>query len=367
MNTELVQPMPAKLPVPALLLRLAAIGAILGVIAGLFAYAGGWFTPHKLTPAAFADRFQQINGIHSGFRRNHAKGVGVSGWFTSNGNGIAVCKAAIFQPGKVPVIGRFSLAGGQPYAADADAVARGLGLRFAPPGGEEWRTAMLNLPVFPVATPKAFYDQLLAMAPDKATGQPDPAKVKAFLAGYPESAKALALIKSQPKPSGFANSAYNSLNTFRITNAAGETAWVRWSLAPVEPFIPVAPAGAGSQDKNRLFDALIADVHAHPLEWHLILTIAGPGDPLDDATLPWPPGRRSIDAGTLTIDHIESEETSPARDLNFDPLILPDGIAPSNDPLLSARSAVYSQSFTRREGESREPSAVTAAETGKQP
>jgi catalase len=49
-----------------------------------------------------------------------------------------------------------------------------------------------------------------------------------------------------------------------------------------------------------------------------------------------------VDAGTLTIDHVESDATSPARDINFDPLVLPNGIAASDDPLLSARSAAYS-------------------------
>jgi len=49
--------------------------------------------------------------------------------------------------------------------------------------------------------------------------------------------------------------------------------------------------------------------------------------------------------GTLTLDRVESEETSAATDINFDPLVLPAGIAPSDDPLLSARSAVYSRSF----------------------
>jgi catalase len=67
----------------------------------------------------------------------------------------------------------------------------------------------------------------------------------------------------------------------------------------------------------------------------------------------------------LIIDHVQSEETSPARDINFDPLVLPDGIVASDDPLLSARSAAYSQSFTRREGEPKEPSAVSTAETEK--
>ena len=37
----------------------------------------------------------------------------------------------------------------------------------------------------------------------------------------------------------------------------------------------------------------------------------------------------------------------------------------SDDPLLEARSAAYSQSFTRREGEAKQPSAVSPAETQK--
>jgi len=44
---------------------------------------------------------------------------------------------------------------------------------------------------------------------------------------------------------------------------------------------------------------------------------------------------------------------------------LPVGIEPLDDPLLSARSAVYSQSFTRRSGETKEPSAISPADTRK--
>jgi catalase len=69
-----------------------------------------------------------------------------------------------------------------------------------------------------------------------------------------------------------------------------------------------------------------------------------------------------VDVGTLTIDRIDSENDSEndgrCRDINFDPLVLPSGIAPSDDPLLSARSAAYSESFTRRAGEKKDPSAV---------
>ena len=93
----------------------------------------------------------------------------------------------MFKAGNVPVIGRFSLTGGNPYVVDGPLIVRGLGLSFRPPGGQEWRTAMIDLPVFPVTTPQAFYDQLFAMRPDPTTGQPDPSKVKAFLAAHPEA------------------------------------------------------------------------------------------------------------------------------------------------------------------------------------
>jgi catalase len=189
--------------------------------------------------------------------------------------------------------------------------------------------------------------------------------MQAFIAKYPESGKALQLIQSQPKPSGFEGSTLNSLNAFRFINATGGITSVRWSLIPVPPSEPIKTTDVGPTNKNQLFDALIAAVHRHPLEWHLIVTIAQPGDATDDATIPWPPDRRQVDVGMLTIDGVESDDVSPARDINFDPLILPNGIASSDDPLLSARSAVYSRSFTRREGEPKNPSAISPAETQK--
>ncbi len=344
------------------LARFALIGVILAAVAGTFAYLGGWLSPKELTPARLTDGFQQVAGVHPGFRRNHAKGVGVSGFFESNGNGVRLSKAAVFRPGRMPVLGRFSLGGGQPYAADAPDAIRGLGLEFSLPDGELWRTAMINRPVFPVRTPEAFYEQLLASKPDPETGKADPEKMKAFLERHPETVRALALIKTEPAASGFENSTFYGLNAFRFTDAAGRSIPARWFVAPELPFTAAAEAG----DKNYLFEALIAAMHEKKqLHWRLLVIVGQPGDPTTDATIPWPPEREQVDVGTLTLDRVESEQTSPATDINFDPLVLPDGIAASDDPLLSARSAVYSQSFTRREGETKEPSAITPADVRK--
>jgi len=362
--TPSAEKQPAPVSRGSTLPRLLGVVVIILCVAAGFLYLGGWFSPKALTPARFVDQFERDDGVHSGFRRNHAKGVGVSGYFESNGQGARLSKAVVFKAGRLPVIGRFSFGGGIPDVADAPTLVRGLGLLFRLPDGEEWRTAMINMPVFPFQTPQAFYDNLVASQPDPKTGKPDPQKMAAFAASHPATVRALGIIQSHAPSSGFDNSAFHSLNAFWFIDAAGKSIPVRWTLEPVQPFAPANTATAHT-DKNYMFDELIASIMQHPLQWHLVVTIGQPGDPTNDATVAWPDGREQVDVGTLTLDHIESEETSPARDINFDPLILPSGISPSHDPLLSARSAVYSQSFTRRASEAKTPSAISPAEVQK--
>src|SRR5437879_493963 len=352
------------------LVRLGAIGAVMLSVAGAFAYTGGWLSPLRLTQDRMMAAFEDANGTHPGFRRNHAKGVCVTGWFESNGQAAALSKAAVFKPGRVPVVGRFALAGGMPFQTDAPATVRSMALRFLPPRGAEWRTGMNNIPVFPVNSARGFYEQLLASSADPATGKPDPARMKAFLAAHPETVRAMSLIKKRQVTSGFANSTFHSLNAFRFVDATGASVPVRWSTVPVQPFAAdnaetsgaAEPPGAG--DKNYLFDDLIAQISQHPQQWRLIVTIGQADDPTNDATLPWPADRRQIDAGTVTIDQASSEDSGRCTAVNYDPLVLPPGIEPSDDPLLSARSAAYARSFTLRANEEHEkpPSAVSVQE-----
>src|SRR5258706_1172353 len=210
-----------------------AVSSVGGADAGIIAFTTITMSYHlELTPDRFVDRFEQINGVHSGFRRNHAKGLGVTGSFESNGNGVRLSKAAVFEPGRVSVIGRFSLDGGQPYQPDRPDTRRGLGLQFSPPNGELWRTAMINFPLFPVRTPEIFFERLLAFKPDPATGKPDPANVQAFEERHPESVEVLKVITAEPRGSGFGNTTFHSLNTFLFTSVAGEKIPHRRLLKP---------------------------------------------------------------------------------------------------------------------------------------
>src|SRR6202022_4239197 len=249
------------------LLKLGAIGAVMLSVAGAFAYVGGWLSPVRLTQDRMMAAFQHANGAHAGFRRNHAKGVCVTGWFESSGQAAALSKAAVFGPGRVPVVGRFALAGGMPFQTDAPATVRSMALRFLLPGGEEWRTGMNNIPVFAVNSARGFYEQLLASSPDPATGKPDPAKMKAFLAAHPETVRALPLIKQRQVTSGFANSTFNSLNAFRFVNSAGASVPVRWSAVPVQPLAGDRTEPSAAGDGNYLFDELIAQIAQHPQQW----------------------------------------------------------------------------------------------------
>jgi catalase len=249
-----------SLSVSNTLARLATIGVvILSVVAG-FLYLGGWFSPHELTPIRFVNGFQKVFGIHSGFRRNHAKGMCVSGFFDSNGQGTHLSKAVVFESGRVPVIGRFSLGGGDPYVSDAPDTIRGLGLLFRLPDGEEWRTATINRPVFPFNTPQAFYDNLIASKPDPNTHKPDPAKMATFVASHPEFARAVKIFQSNPPSSGFDDSTFNGLTAFRFINADGVSTPVRWSMVPVDAFKPADTAQPANSDNNYLFDDLIARI-----------------------------------------------------------------------------------------------------------
>src|SRR5262249_25494274 len=133
----------------------------------------------------------------------------------------------------------------------------------------------------------------------------------------------------------------------------------------LDPLQPCEEAVAAPADKNYLFAELIAQIHRQPLRWRLIVIVAKPGDPTHDPSIGWPADRERVDVGTLTLDRVEAEELSTATDIVFNPLMLPAGMAPSDDPVVRARSAAYVESFSRGVGEAKQPSAITPADVEK--
>lgn len=328
------------------LLRLALVGGIPLVIALLFLWAGGWLVPRPLSADKLVDVLRQSGGEHPGYRRNHAKGMCVLGEFESNGQASALSRAQVFASGKTPVTGRLAIAGGNPNAPDYAVPVRSLALDFQLINGQQWRTGMNALPFFPVATVGGFYEQQEASRPNPATGKPDPRKMQAFLTRHPEAKPFLAWVKQYTPSSSWVTDRYNSLNAFVMTNAQGKTHVVRWSMVPRAAGMPIA--NADKQDPLFLQKDLTQRLAQGPAKWDLVIILSQPGDSSNDASQAWPTDRQTINAGTLVIYRATPQLDGPCNNINYDPLILPDGIRGSDDPLLNARSSAYAKSYDLR-------------------
>lgn len=336
-------PSPAGSPVA----RLALIGVLVAALAAAFAYVAGWFSPTRLTPARLVATLAPASGPALGFRRNHAKGVCFTGTFESNGNGAALSTARMLSAsGSYPVTGRFNLATADPKTQDGMARVRGLSLRIVTPDGDEWRSAMIDAPLFPVATPQAFYDLQTALAK-----KGDPTAMKNFVASHPSFGAFAAWAGSAPFMASYAQERFNGLNSFVFTDASGADHVVRWSFIPAAAPVAVPADELKQRDPDFLSKEITQRVQQQPQRWTMAVTVANAGDPTADPSQPWPADRRTVDVGTLVVTAIEPEPDGPCRDINFDPTVLPRGMHVSDDPFPAARSAAYSVSFNRRTAE----------------
>jgi catalase len=336
---------PDRSPARSVFGSLVLIAVVIGGGAAAFAYTAGWLSPDRLTPDRLVNAFAPPTGVALGHRRNHAKGICFTGTFEANGAGSALSRAEVFARGQYPALGRLNLGTADANAPDATVRVRGMGLRIATPDGQEWRTAMINAPVFAVSTPQAFY-ALLLTAKSK-----DPDALKTFAAAHPEFAGFAAWSTSGPWTGSYAEERYNSLNSFVFTDAAGAAKTVRWSLLPETQPTPVAPEALAKGGPDVLEQEITERVQRGPVRWTMVVTVANPGDPTADPTKAWPEDRRTVEVGTLIVQKIEPEPNGPCRDINFDPTVLPPGIGTSDDPFPAARSAAYAVSYDRRTAE----------------
>lgn len=333
----------------ASLAGLGAIAVVVVAVAGAFAYTAGWLSPSRLTSSKVVDSLAPPGGPALGYRRNHAKGICFTGSFEANGQGSSLSSAPMFEAGSYPVTGRFNLAGPVPTAPDGSGRVRGLSLRIQTADRrQEWRTAMINPPIFPIATPQDFYALQVAGAK-----KDDPTAMKQFAASHPSFAAFGAWARTAPFTSSYAQDRFNSLNSFVFTNAQGQDSTVRWSFIPVAVPVAVPADELKKRDPDFLFKEIGERIASAPQKWKLVVTVANAGDVTADPTQAWPEDRRAVEVGTLVATKVEAEADGPCRDLNFDPTVLPTGMHTSDDPFPAARSAAYAVSFNLRIAEAK--------------
>lgn len=339
---------PANSPVPW-----AAFTGIAIVVVSLstaFAWVAGWIGTGRLTAPRLVTDIE-AGKSHPGFRRAHSKGVCIAGHFEPSPQARTLSKARVFSQSQTPWHGRLSIGGADPYGLDAQARVRSMSLSFRTDDGQEWRMAMNSFPFFSVSSTAGFHEQLIASRPDPATGKPDPARMAAFLARHPEAKRFQAWAKSAQWSNSWANTTYHGVNAFRFIDDAGRTRFVRWSMEPQAPFAAMGDAERQKAAPDYLAHELTARLGQGPLRWNMVVTEAAPGDTTDDPSQSWPADRPRHVVGVLVLESSQAQANGTCRDVNYDPTVVPTGVALSDDPILAARAAAYSVSFNRRERE----------------
>jgi catalase len=287
-------------------------------------------------------------GVHPGERRNHTKGTCALGTFVGVPKAAAYSRSPLFSGQALQVVARFSLAGGNPNSPDAERSPRGMALEFRLPNGSLQHMTMINTPMFFAAMPRTFLDKMLALAPDPVTGKPDPELIKAFAASHPDNAGQAKFLADNNPPKSYANSAYYGIHTFKFINRDNKTTLVRWHFVPQDGEKDLSKAELTSMPTDFLEQALIKRAQQGPVRWDMLLTIGQPGDPENDPTILWPKDREELKVGTLTISSAMNQEGAGCEKINYDPLVMGDGIAATNDPVLLFRSPSYGVSASKR-------------------
>ena len=295
-----------------------------------------------LTGKEAVERINGRFGLHAGVRTLHAKGTFCAGTFIPSPEGRALSIAPHMNADSVAVIARVSNGGGDPSVPDYAPDVRGLSVSFELPGGES-RTDIVaqSMPRFPVRTPEAFLDFVLASEPSIAALWRMPLTLvrnPTAIMGMRHNAPRL------KPPASYARLTYFAIHAFKWTDAEGESRWVRYRLEPAEREAFLSPKDAKVGGRDFLQEEITARLESGTARFDLVLQVAEPGDKVDDPTSVWGDDRKLLTAGTIELDRL-IEDGDP---FIFDPMKLCDGIEPSNDPILLFRPEAYGASFEQR-------------------
>lgn len=320
--------------------------ALAAVVGSLMAGLTATVSAQTVGPDQLVDALEGTFGKNAGFRRSGAKGICATGFFVGTPDGRELSNAAVFKGAELPTVIRFSIGGGSPKAPDKGKV-RGLSMKISGPGKEEWHQVNISTPVFSAATPASFKEFLEARKPDPAKGGPDPAKVKAYNDSHPDSKPQLDYIAKAPVMSSWATSNYWGVNAFQFADAKGKKVFGKWVLEPARGVEPLSDEQLKALPNDFLVDDLKARVAKGGVAFNFNVQIAEAGDVVNNATVPLPANRKVVTAGRLVIEKVD--ETGKSCDsMMFNPLVLPKGITPSDDPILMARPGSYAVSLGRR-------------------
>ena len=323
------------------------------------------------TAEELVDVLQQY-GNEGVLRPVHAIGVGVSGFFVPSQVASDYCVAEHFKAKKTKVTVRFSNGSGCAQPHDGWSDVRGMATRFHLADGAATDLIAMTLPEFFTPTGDTFYDFAVKAKPVRYTRESPWRKILDMLKltlplrdPYPEEtvspdvgAMGFADTHDSAKigvfeaatigaPVSYVRAAYHAVHTFIVTGPTGTRRWVRFTWQPIAGVKTTTPEDA-------LVDCFLHKelgerFKAGPVPcFTLMMVIGEAGDDFDNPSRPWPPHRRRIMMGTLTVEGLVENQTEDCERLSFNPWRLTKGIEPSGDDVLRARKEAYEYSSQLR-------------------
>jgi len=300
-------------------------------------------------PDQVVDALNTIFGKQApGVRASGAKGQCVKGTFTPTADAKALTKSASFAAPS-PVLGRFSMGGGNPKIADHTKTAvRGFSFQIDPNGKATSQFVMINAPVHFAKSLDQMLGFLQARAPG-ADGKPDPEKVKAFAEANPETKRQGAWLAGKPVPASFAGVNYWATHAYKVTSADGGSKVVKFRLIPSAGEAGLTDDEAKAKPAEFLVAELSERIAKGAVSFDMVIIPGQAGDATNDPSQMWADEdkRTTVKIGTLAVTGLEDNKVCDAG--IFDPTILADGVAGSaDDGQFAARSPAYAISASRR-------------------
>jgi catalase len=292
-------------------------------------------------------QFDAIFGLNPGFRPAHAKGTMLTGTFTPSNEAASLTRAPHILRESTPVTARFSNSTGLPLVPDNDPNAnpRGFAIRFNLAEHVHTDIVSHSTDGFPTRTGQEFLEFLRALAasdPTNLSGSP----LESFLGAHP---KALAFVQTpKPAPSSFARESYFGVTAMQFTNKDGVSRYGRYRIVPEAGVNHLDEAATATKGTSFLFDELAGRIVKGPIKFRILVQLADEGDVVDDATIHWPEERTLLELGTVALTTPVPDSNYEQKQIIFDPIPRVEGIAPSDDPLLELRAAIYLLSGRRR-------------------
>src|SRR3954470_1088094 len=300
-------------------------------------------------PVQAVDAISAATGEHPGHRRAHAKGTVLAGSFTAAPAAAGLTRAPHMQGEPIDVTVRFSNGSGNPEVPDYAREGRGMATKFYLPDGEKTDIVALSLPCFFVRTPEDFVEFTRTREPDPETGEPDMAKVGAFLEAHQETLPAIQFVLGAKPPVSYATVAYNSIHSFRWDNAEGESRFVRYRWEPEAGEEALEPEEAKERGRDYLQND-IAERVEDGVAFRLFVVLAEDADAVDDPTVAWPEEREKVEVGRLELTGLDESREKGDDVMVMDPTRVIDGIESSEDQILLFRPRAYAVSVQRRSG-----------------